>query len=441
MVPVTFEAQHRVDHVFEGAGPRQRAVLGDVADQHGRHLASLGQADELVGALAHLPDRARHTAGPALTRRRRAHGHRLDGVDHHQVRLRLDHCVDHLAHVGGRQDQQARWHGAEAFGAQAHLVGGLLRRHQQDPVAGPGPGGQHLEQQGRLADARLAPEQGDRSRDQAPRQHPVEFLDPGGHRGRLRQVHGGEGHGESRQVEFVHGPHQWAQRRLLHQGVPLPAGRAPPGPAGGRGATVDAAVALGRLCHFPMVGTGCAIRCDPGRSMPEGARGPGTRHAPPGGPEGRCMPDPVSGDEPSGSGTRRTRPTRTGHHEPPATTSRTPVVSTPAGAKVPIPGRQRGTSPRNTGVPPPGSADGTDAPHGGTRYDRTPGRVDSAGGAASSSTPTPTPGRDAPRPRHGGGASAAHVALPGRPGRCLLSRRRTRLRRAPSAVARCPRWP
>ena len=159
------------------------------------------------------------------------------------------------------------------------------------------PGGQDLEQQRRLADAGLAPEQGHRSRDEPPRQHPVELLHPGRDGGRLGHVHRGQGHGHTRQVELVDGPHQRPEGRLLHQGVPLAAGGAPARPPGGRRAAVDAAVALGRLCHPPMVGNGCATPVRPQRRRPPGdrRRGPPPRLGRRGGRRARSGPDGVLG--------------------------------------------------------------------------------------------------------------------------------------------------
>ena len=69
-------------------------------------------------------------SGPALPRRGWSDGHRLDRVDDHQVGSGLDHGIDDLAHVCGRQDQQAGWDGTESLGSEAHLVGRLLGRNQ-----------------------------------------------------------------------------------------------------------------------------------------------------------------------------------------------------------------------------------------------------------------------------------------------------------------------
>ena len=59
MMPVTVEGQHRVDGVLEDPRAGEITVLGDVAHQHRRHVALLGQAHQPMGAFGDLRDRAR----------------------------------------------------------------------------------------------------------------------------------------------------------------------------------------------------------------------------------------------------------------------------------------------------------------------------------------------------------------------------------------------
>ena len=72
--------------------------------------------------------------------------------------------------------------GTEALRPEPHLFDRLLARHVQDRAPGAGPGGQHLEDQGRLADARFAAEQRDAARDQPAAEDAIELVDPGGDR-------------------------------------------------------------------------------------------------------------------------------------------------------------------------------------------------------------------------------------------------------------------
>ena len=53
---VALEVQDGVDDVFEHARPRERAVLGDVADEYERRSTLLGVPCQLRRAFAHLSD-------------------------------------------------------------------------------------------------------------------------------------------------------------------------------------------------------------------------------------------------------------------------------------------------------------------------------------------------------------------------------------------------
>ena len=81
VVPLALEEQDDVDHVLERLGPGQRAVLGDVADEEGGDAVALGVAEDLVGDLADLADRAR--AGGQL-----GGEDRLDRIDDQDLRPR-----------------------------------------------------------------------------------------------------------------------------------------------------------------------------------------------------------------------------------------------------------------------------------------------------------------------------------------------------------------
>ena len=65
-VAVALEVEHDVDHVLEDPRPGDRAVLGDVTDDHGGDVAGLGHPHERGGDLLDLGD----TAGDALDARR-----------------------------------------------------------------------------------------------------------------------------------------------------------------------------------------------------------------------------------------------------------------------------------------------------------------------------------------------------------------------------------
>ena len=169
---VALEGQHGVDQVLEHPGPGQSPLLGDVADQQMAAVAAgLGHGRQLVGTAPHLGHRARRRVQLGVP-------HRLDGVDHHHVGLDL---LD-----GGRipgRDVSATSHRPGASGAEPLGPAPDLRRPTPRPrpagtgPAGPASVGEDLQQQGRLADAGLAAEQGDRARHQPAAEHPVELVE------------------------------------------------------------------------------------------------------------------------------------------------------------------------------------------------------------------------------------------------------------------------
>lgn len=68
---------------------------------------------------------------------------------------------------------------AQALGPQAHLPGGLFSRDVERGQAPAREAVEHGEQQGGLADARVAAEQGQGARDEAAAEHPVQLTDAG----------------------------------------------------------------------------------------------------------------------------------------------------------------------------------------------------------------------------------------------------------------------
>ena len=109
VVALALERQHGVDDVLEQAGTGERAVLGDVADEHDRHAAPLGVDDQGLGALAHLDDR------PGARRELRV-GDGLDAVDDDQRRRRAVDGVDHAGRASSRWPATGR--GARRRGAR-----------------------------------------------------------------------------------------------------------------------------------------------------------------------------------------------------------------------------------------------------------------------------------------------------------------------------------
>ena len=215
-------------------GPGQAAVLGDVADQHRGHRAVLGRADQPVGALAHLGDRA--------GRRRQLAGRTRSGWSrrHHVGLHRVDVLEQRRQRRLGHQPQVGRQR-AEPLGPQAHLLGRLLGGDVEAAAAVLGQPGQRLQEQRGLADAGLAAEQGDRAGHQAALEHPVELAEVGGRRRPRRHVDLGDRQRHARGV--ARSPAEAASRPrrgsldLLDEGVPRLAGGAAARPLGFRSPT------------------------------------------------------------------------------------------------------------------------------------------------------------------------------------------------------------
>ncbi len=146
----------------------------------------------------------------------------------------------------------------------------------------------------------FAPEQGDRSGHQAPGEHPVELLHAGRDGRRLRHVHRGQGHGHTRQVELVDGPHQRARgppprpgcSTRRRSGTARPSGRSSSRSrcSGGAWPSLPSPDGRDRVCH-PVRPPN---RADVRRTV--------ARPAPPGGPGGAVG---LPGPDPGGAGPHR----------------------------------------------------------------------------------------------------------------------------------------
>ena len=79
MATLTFEIEHRVNHMFEHPGAGDLPFLGDMADQHKHDIPLLGDPDQFLGRGADLRNRTR----------RAFHGfdiHGLNRIDDHHLR-------------------------------------------------------------------------------------------------------------------------------------------------------------------------------------------------------------------------------------------------------------------------------------------------------------------------------------------------------------------
>ncbi len=222
----------------------------------------LGEADELAGGGAHLGHRAgARVVGVAPEG--------LDRVDHGQVQpLALEPLEDVAQRRLGRELHRTLGQ-AHAVGPGADLLDRLLARDVGAGRAALGRRRAGLQQEGRLAHARVAGEQDGRARHQAAAADAVELLEPGRQArrgGRLGlqvlelQAAGlgaaGRGHGAGR-----------PGGRLLDQAVPGAAGRALAAPArmGRAAALTDIDCAVARQGQTPILQNklGMVIRVGP----------------------------------------------------------------------------------------------------------------------------------------------------------------------------------
>ena len=139
---------------------------------------------------------------------------------------------------------------AESLGTEPDLLGALLGGDVQRPAR---PTRDDLEQQGALADAGLATEQGDGAGDQATSEDTIEFVDARGFGAACRDIDVGEGRRPGARRRWDR--HRVWSGDLLFEGVPAAAAVASSRPPGVVGPTLDAHV--GGASFGVAVGKGC----------------------------------------------------------------------------------------------------------------------------------------------------------------------------------------
>ena len=118
---VALEVEHGVDDVLEHARPRDRALLGDVADDEQRAAAVLRLARELRGALAHLRDRAGR-------RLQRLGPEGLDRVHHRDLRFVRVHRRGNALELDFRNQVDGARVEGESPRPHCNLLGRFLAR-------------------------------------------------------------------------------------------------------------------------------------------------------------------------------------------------------------------------------------------------------------------------------------------------------------------------
>jgi len=202
---LAFEVQHRIDHVFEHARAGDAALLGHVADQEHGGAGLLGETHQPRRALAHLADRTRR-GGQALGPQG------LHRIGHDQPRPRPGGMLQDRLDAGlGQRVDPIQWQ-FQPVRTAGHLRQRLLAgdvQHRQF--------GRHLrhclQQQGRLADARVTADQHHRALDQATAEHTVELADAGADPAVLGLLHVLQ-RGDLRRIDLAR-PTRPARRRRL----------------------------------------------------------------------------------------------------------------------------------------------------------------------------------------------------------------------------------
>ena len=172
MMALAFEIQHGVDDVLERLRPGEAAVFRDVPDEKRRNVLPLGGEQQLRRRLAHLAD----AAGRRLELERE---HRLHRIDDDERRLDARDLFEDALEAGFGQQIQRRLADRQPLAARFDLVLGFLARaveHRPDRARHVR---RRLQQQRRLADARLAAEQHQRSGHDAAAEHAIELVDAG----------------------------------------------------------------------------------------------------------------------------------------------------------------------------------------------------------------------------------------------------------------------
>src|SRR5690606_11416980 len=167
---VALEIAHRVDHVLEPPRARDRTLLRHVADEKCRDVVRLRDTNELCRALPALADGSRRGL-------ERLAIERLYGIDHERRGRRAFELAEHRVDAGFREKLDRRVPAAEPSRPERDLVERFLARHVARRTFRR-EARERLEQQGRLADARVSAEEHDRSRHEPAAENAIELAEP-----------------------------------------------------------------------------------------------------------------------------------------------------------------------------------------------------------------------------------------------------------------------
>ena len=172
VMTLPFEVEDGVDDVLERLGAGEVAVLGHVPDEERRNVLPLRGKEQLRCRLADLAD-------AAWRRLELQREHRLDRVDDDERRIEPPDLFEDPLEAGLREDVERRALHAEPLTSRLDLVLGLFAGAVEHGAEVVRKVCRRLQQQRGLADAGLAADQDQRSRNDAAAEHAVELVDAG----------------------------------------------------------------------------------------------------------------------------------------------------------------------------------------------------------------------------------------------------------------------
>ena len=261
MAAVAFEIQHGVHHVLQHARPGDGALLGDVADQ------DQGECRAFASRISSKLEARTCATVPGA----------LSIVSSHMVWIEsittsaASPAASRLAAMSRRLIAAASSSGASCRPRRRarRRICSIDSSPEMYRTRRPSRArrGRRLQQQGRLADARIAADQHRRGRHEAAAQHAVELGDAGGARGGGSARAGETDEGDTPARTALGGGTGTRGDRFLDDGVPLAAGFAAAGPLRADGAAALADEAGGRLGQWASgaiggqhdLATGCVL--------------------------------------------------------------------------------------------------------------------------------------------------------------------------------------
>ena len=172
MAAVPFQVKDRVHQVLQGHGAGNGAFLGDVADEKGGDPGEFGLLHQAKGGLPHL---VQGTGGCGDG----GGVHGLDRVQGQEGRLDLFHHLEDVFQAGFRGHQQLGRLESQAVGPKFELDLGFFPGNVEADQPPPAEPVQDLEDEGGLADARVAAHQDHGALHHGASQGAVEFADAG----------------------------------------------------------------------------------------------------------------------------------------------------------------------------------------------------------------------------------------------------------------------